>query len=68
MDDLDPRSVPGYYPPRYKGLLGMFRRFGDALESLDRNMQRWRVDRRIARDLRERQRSQKQQPSKDQQR
>jgi hypothetical protein len=46
MDEPDPRTIPGYAPPRQRGPLGWFRRFGEALEDLDRGLQRWLTQRR----------------------
>ncbi|MCS5700091.1 hypothetical protein NZK32_13690 [Cyanobium sp. FGCU-52] len=46
MDELNPRCIPGYRPRRYRGLLGLFRRFAEALEDVDRALQRWLTHRR----------------------
>jgi hypothetical protein len=46
MDEPDPRTIPDYRASGQRGLLSWFRRFAEALENLDRGLQRWLTQRR----------------------
>jgi len=65
MDEQDPRTMPGLLPPRPRGPLGLFRRFGEGLEDLDRGLQRWLSVRRWERNERLRRELQQLQEDRD---